>query len=241
MQRFDGIAEKLTRVKENIFNLESEISGFFQEGDYPVLPENDRKLLLEAIEYHKNRIIPPRFSVLAGEVVHHLRSCFDHIVWHYSTGPKQNEMPVDFPVFEAKPVKSYDRKRFEGKIQRVIDINVRLMIERLQPYNATDPIDDPLCIIHRFDIMDKHKELVFCIPTGARVFPPEMQSVVEGYQRQHPELDPAQIAYHFKGHGPLVPYISFKDFGRRKIQPVIPGLTDLFNYTVNAVNEFASL
>jgi len=76
MQDFAGIAEKLKRSEENIYNLNSEIERFFEESDYPVLPENDRKTLLKAIEYHKNLVIPPRFSVLAGETIHHLRSCF---------------------------------------------------------------------------------------------------------------------------------------------------------------------
>lgn len=241
MQKFDGIAERLNRAKEHIFNLDSEIGAFFKEGDYPVLPESDRKLLLEAIEYHKNRVIPPRFSVLAGEIIHHLRSCFDHLVWHFSVGQKHNMRQIDFPVFEKPPVDKKARERFDGKIQGINDPNARSLIERLQPYNAPDPVDDPLFIIHGLDIIDKHRELVFCIPTGARFFPPEMQTVVEGYQRQHPELDAAQIAHHFKGHGPLLPYISFKDFGRREIQPVIPGLTNLFNYTYTTVNEFAAL
>jgi len=38
-----------------------------------------------------------------------------------------------------------------------------------------------------------------------------------------------------------MPYISFRDFGRRELQPVIPGLVNLFNYTVDAVNGFRAL
>jgi hypothetical protein len=150
-------------------------------------------------------------------------------------------MPIDFPVFEERPVKKRDIERFEGKIQRVTDPNARSLIERLQPYNAADPLDDPLCIIHDFDIIDKHQELVICIGTGGRFFPPEMQSVIETYQRQHPELNPAQVAYQFKSHGPLQPCISFRNFGRREIEPVIQGLTKLFNYTVVSVKEFEIL
>jgi hypothetical protein len=241
MQQFDGIGAKLERAEENIHNLYFEMERFFKEGDYPVLPEDDRELLLKAIEYHKNRVIPPRFGVLTGEIIHHLRSCFDHIVWHFSTGPKQNDMPVDFPVFREEPVDKKDLARFEGKIQRITDPNARSLIKRLQPYNATNPINDPLFIIHDFDIVDKHRELIFCVRTGSRVLPREMEGILECYQRTHPELDAAQVARHFKSHGTLQPCVSFRNFGRREIEPITEGLIELFKYTISAVKEFRAL
>ncbi len=71
----EGIVEKLRRLKENILNLEAEIGTFFQEGEYRVLPEDNRELLLNAIEYHKNGTIPhdsgfsqARSSIICGRV-----------------------------------------------------------------------------------------------------------------------------------------------------------------------------
>jgi len=237
----DGIVAKLKRSKENILNLEAEISGFFQEGDYALLPEHNRKLLLKAIEYHKNRPIPLRFGVLAGEIIHHLRSCFDHVVWHFSTGPAQNNMPVEFPVFTEEPVKKNDIARFKGKIQKITNPKVVSLIEGLQPYSTTDPMNDPLGIIHNFDITDKHKKLVLCIGTASRNFPLEMSAVIESYEREHPELDTAQLANHFKAHGAAKPSVSFRNFGRREIESVIPGLTKLHQYTFNVIRQFEVL
>src|SRR5258708_27984155 len=103
---FEGVLERLKRTNENILNLQTEISVFFQEGKYPVIPEDDKKLLLEAIEYHKSRVIPSRFSVLAGEIVHHLRSCLDHVVWEFSTEAYRRDhfLRNEFPVFVAPAV-----------------------------------------------------------------------------------------------------------------------------------------
>jgi hypothetical protein len=241
MRQFSGIAQKLVRAKENILNFEAEVSSFFEEGDYPILPEENSKFFFEAIEYHRSRKIPTRFGVLTGEVVHHLRSCFDHIVWQFSTGPTQNNIPVEFPVFSEKPVKKDTIARFEGKIQRITDANVRALIEDLQPYNAINPTHDPLWIIHDFDIIDKHRELVLCIGTGSIVFPPAMEGVVNLYEKEHPELDAVQIARHFKRYGTAKPSISFRNFSGRELRPVIPGLTQLFNYTVDAVKRFEVL
>jgi hypothetical protein len=241
VQDFSGIAEKLVRAEENLFNFDGEIADFFQKGDYPVLPEHDNELLLEAIKYHKNRTIPPRFGVLAGEIVHHLRSCFDHIVWHFSAGATDEDTWISFPVLRKKPKNADGRKAFERKIERVNNPEVRSLIERLQPHNASDALDDPLLIIHHFDILDKHRELVICAGTASRFFAAGMQGIIRAYENAHPEAKDFEVAHHFKEHGELRPYVSFRDFGRRELQPVVPGLTDLFNYTVRVVGAFESL
>lgn len=68
-----------------------------------------------------------------------------------------------------------------------------------------------------------------------------MKPILESYQQAHPELNPAQVAAHFEGYGVLQPCIAFRNFGRRKIEPTIPGLMDLFNYTARIVDGFADL
>jgi hypothetical protein len=238
---FAGIVEKLRRADENIFNLDSEIALFFKEGDYSVMPNQDGEMFLKAIEYHKNRAIPPRFNVLAGEIIHHLRSCFDHIVWHFSVNPVKNIRKIEFPVFDKAPVNHDSRKLFAGKLEGIADPNVISLIERLQPHHAAEPLDDPLWIIHDLDIVDKHRELLNSSPTGTVNFPVEMEPILESYQRAHPELNSVQVAHHFQSDGTLTPYISFRNFGGRKIQPVIPGLAQLFNYTFKTVSDFAVL
>jgi len=209
MQKIEGIVEKLKRADENIYNLHGEIEGFFEKGEYPVLPQQDDELFSQAIAYHSSRVIPPRFSVLAGEVVHHLRSCFDHIVWHFSDfslNPVKNIRKIEFPVFSERPSNQDGRKLFEGKIAGITKPSApRSLIERLQPYNSPDPAANPLYIIHDFDIIDKHKELVICFASGTAVFPTEMRAVLETYHREHPKLDRLEVAVQFKDYGVLQP------------------------------------
>src|ERR1700691_3819144 len=81
---FAGIAEKLKRANQNIINLNAEAVGFFEKSKYPVIPDTNSEHWQDAVDYHKQLPIPKRFSVLTGEVVHHLRSCLDHIVWIFS-------------------------------------------------------------------------------------------------------------------------------------------------------------
>jgi hypothetical protein len=65
-----------------------------------------------------------------------------------------------------------------------------------------------------------------------------MQESLECYQRAHPELNPAQVARHFKNHGRVQPCVSFKNFGRREVEPVSEGLIKLFSFTISAAEEF---
>lgn len=236
----ENVQEKLKRANENIRNLEAEIARFFESGEYPILPEHDRELLLKAIEYHKNRAIPLRFSVLTGEIIHHLRSCLDHIAWQFSTEQYRADHPrrIEFPIFDKKPVDKDSISRYDGKIKGITDGEMRLFIESLQPYNSSDPVSNPILILHKMDITDKHRELILSVPTGGRDFPPEMRLFIMTYQRIHPELTAADIAFQFKGHGKLRPQISFTDFGRREIEPVIQGLMELYNAVLVVIREF---
>jgi hypothetical protein len=242
MQDFTGIGEKLKRSQENIFDLHEEIVLFFKESDHPIIPNNDSKLLLEAIEYHKKRLVPPRFGVLAGEIIHHLRSCFDHVVWHFSDiSVVKNVRKIEFPVFEVEPSNHDSRKSFEGKIEGINNPDVLALIKEFQPYKSADPLDHPLWIIHDFDIIDKHREIVLGFPSGTALFPVEMKPILEAYQRAHPELNSIQVARHFKSYGTLMPQVSFRDFGRRKVEPLIPALVSLYNYTVDVIKAFEVL
>jgi hypothetical protein len=237
---FDGIGEKLKRSNESIKNLEAEIARFFQESDYPTLPKNNNKLLLEAITYHKDRPIPLRFSVLAGEIVHHLRSCLDHIVWIYSSPSYKSEhfRRIEFPIFEARPRDKNESTGYERKIKGIANTAVLALIEKLQPYNSPDPIDFPLFILHQMDIIDKHRELVLGIATGALELPIEIATRYVAYLSGDPKDIPANIKSQLENDTKFVPQVSFKDFGRREIEPVVPALAELNNFVVRVCDQF---
>ena len=83
------------------------------------------------------RAIPLRFSVLAGEIVHHLRSCLDHIVWHFSNPAyrtdERKRRYIEFPDLKTRRVRvrftQYQRKK-----KGITDPRVRKLILACQPY-----------------------------------------------------------------------------------------------------------
>ena len=239
---FDGIDRKLERVDENIRNLDNEISLFFQESKYPVLPDVNDKLIFEAIQYHRDRGVPLRFSVLVGEIIHHLRSCLDHIVWEFSSEDYRREhfSRIEFPVCTNEPVDKNAITRYEGKIKGIADGAVRDLIRDLQPYKAPDPVESPILIIHKMDVFDKHRELILVAGNVTLSVPSELADRVAAYDNEDPGNMPIDLAMELRAHKASL-QISFRNFGRRKIEPVVTGLAQLSNYIRRVAANFEAL
>jgi len=243
-REFDGIQQKLQRTQENVLNLESEVVRFFNESDYPVFSKDDKQLLLKQIEYHRNRPIPLRFAVLAGEIVHHLRSCFDHVAWLFSSPTHQASKDarfIEFPILEQRPTQQNMFTSYERKIQGIADARVRDLIEKLQPYNATNPRDSFLRVIHNLDVADKHKELVIMFNVGAFQVPMDVMRRYANYASIDPVGSRAMLKAEFERHGEVLPEIAFRDFFDGEIEPVVQGLMLLFNFTVIQMKAFDQL
>lgn len=244
---FAGISKKLDRADENIVNLHKEIVSFFEASKYPVLPHPNDKLWQEALDYHKALPIPLRFSVLTGEIVHHLRSCLDHIVWHFSSpaARKAHENTIEFPVYR-KPLTPKQVPRFDGKIQGITNTRVRKLIYDLQPFH--DPANaatDPLTIVHDMDRFDKHRELVICSACGNAVFPPDTDEriiqLVTAYS-QGKSLSPADLRIAqraVKNDAKMFPQVEFAYLGQNSGFVVVV-LMDLFNAIRDVVIAFAA-
>jgi hypothetical protein len=246
-QSFEGIKEKLKRSHENVLNLKAEIERFFEKSRYPVLPQDDVKLLAEAIKYHMNREIPLRFSVLAGEIAHHLRSCLDHIVWQFSSDAYREKSfkRIEFPILETRPIDDDSIKRHAGKIKGITHPGVLDLIEKLQPYNSPHPVESPLLAVHNMDVIDKHRELVLGFSTGAVEMSRELfNSIVAEHPSSYQQgiIDAALDAHlrrEAKNHGKLVMTISFANFRGREFEPIATAMMELNNEIVKVVAHFA--
>jgi len=235
---FDGIREKLIRANENVVNLKREIDRFIKEGEYSVLVNPDDELMSKAMAYHRQRKMPLRFSVLCGEVVHHLRSSLDHIVWFFSDSVYREKYRVNiqFPILKVRPSNPGSISRYEGKIRGIGSRLIRDMIGDLQPYQSLTPTRTFLWVINDMDIVDKHQELIVMFDSGE--FIPNEPHRFAAFQREHPDLSPVQLARHFQREGRFFSQISFRKFGGWAIQPVIPGLEQLTNHVSRIVSTF---
>ncbi len=246
---FAGIWEKLKRADENIVNLQSELVSFFDASKYPVIPDPNAQEWQQAVDYHRSLPIPLRFNVLCGEVVHHLRSCLDHITWYFSSVQYriEAENAIEFPVFRKEPLTKEEIGRYNRKIGGITDGNVRKIIENSQPYQRGDgAANDPLCIIHDMDRFDKHRELTIITNCVSMVFPPEtsVHGIVallkygKGDTLSASELAAAKVAIKKNTKG--APQIAFAQFGDGESQPVVPALAQLLRAVADLVNLFAN-
>jgi hypothetical protein len=239
---FAGIGAKLNRSHENICNLESEIARFFQDSKYPVLSEDNQKIIPEAVEYLYKLIIPPRFSVLSGEIIHHLRSCLDHLVWHFSDAAYREEKGnirfIEFPILKEPPTPTNVFARYERKIKGITSTGVLDLIKRLQPYNRPAPSESLLLAIHDLDIIDKHRALVIVLSSGALKFPIDLWQRYVSHECGVPGSSPVDLMGEFKNRGEILPQIAFSDFCGGESEIVVQALTGMHNYVIKIVEGF---
>jgi hypothetical protein len=137
--------------------LEEEVASFLAAGTHTVVRENQfdqRRYVFKLV----GPPVPLRFAVLAGEIIHHLRSCLDHIVWALATRDGQTtDDRIAFPVCSTA---GKFRKAVRNGIIRGVPDRAEQLIEALQPYRSADPPNSVVQVLHDLDIADKHKLLV---------------------------------------------------------------------------------
>src|SRR5271165_2349531 len=233
-----GVYAKLDRAEDSINHLNSEIAAFLQvpEGGF----SKDKQEAFGQVLQHTRRNIPPRFGVLAGEIAHHLRSSLDHIVWFLSsdTYRQSNETAIAFPIFVEKPSSKKDEASYSRKVKGITNVNALRLIRDLQPYKTPIPSDQPLAIIHQLDRVDKHHTLVLIesswdasLKIPLSLFSPIVISS-DGVTGP-PPADKLEVKFTHQ--------IGFREFGQRKGQAVIEGLTQLAEATREIVTRFSEL
>jgi len=255
----DSARERLKRAKENIRQLNAEIDEFLApvpvvtftayENVKPVFTEQDRKAFEELINFIKTRIVKPRFSVLAGEIIHHLRSSFDHLVWQLSSPDFQAKpaaRKIEFPVFLKRPkpcsITKDKMSAYCRKVEGISSPSALARIEWLQPYTRPNPSRNSLWIIHDMDISDKHRELILAVYSMNVNLRAETQLL--GFGEQMPwELNPRNFRIYGKSpvqvKGKMSAQITFREFSGREDEPIIPMLNKLLDFTTNTIESFA--
>jgi len=153
---FDSLAAKTARASTLLASLERDSSSFLSE-NYRVegrLDQESRRYRFLALGHPA---MPPRFSVLIGEVIHHLRTVLDHLVF-FLAGEHGNPSRLAFPV--CREERGFELALKRGALTGVPHAAVRI-IERLQPYRTSpNPEKATLYQLHRLNVIDKHRLLL---------------------------------------------------------------------------------
>jgi len=245
----DGARERLKRSDENIRNLTIEIAPLIRDlpiipfsGENPTFTDEDRKnwdILTGA-----NAQIPPRFSVLAGEIVHHMRAAFDHVAWQLSSIALRASKPtqIAFPAFCIDPSADKDElRRYKRQVEGISSPTAVARIESLQPYKAKNPSAHPLWIIHDLDRIDKHRELVLVCAALTTKIRAGIPAIVEQYAfetkpRRVVAVGSMQVNGQISGQIALDGSLT----GNGEPEPIIPLLENLLGFSNNTIESFAS-
>jgi len=256
----DGARERLKRADKNIQQLNREITDFLapvpsltldvdMPASKPIITDGDRVAWEKLVKFLKAGIVGPRFSVLAGEIIHHLRSVFDHVAWQLSSPDFQANSPtqIEFPVFKERPrLCGIAKKKICGycrKVEGIPSPSALARIEALQPYLRADPSRYPLWIIHDLDRIDKHRELVLTVYIMQMNISANAQVSAIGEQMPW-ELKPRNVRLvgsptNVEMKVKMAAQITLGEFNRRDDQPLIPTLQNFLRFTSDAVESFA--
>jgi hypothetical protein len=206
--------------------------------------------------------VPPRLAVLAGEIVHHLRSSLDHlihalIVKNGGTPSNNNQFPI------CKTPKEFERSCNSGQIKGV-SRSAKKIIRSVQPYTTRTPEDTILYVVNKYGILDKHKLLVVVctvaqlgrelsiwpdLPIANRADRPGKAPKILGFSdasARHVTGDGVKLfslrlaepAPELHASAKFIAQIAFEECGLCKLVPVLPTLTRMFKATVNTVDSF---
>ena len=162
-ERISLIREKIDRAKRHIRDLELARERFFGEEPARFATKFDSQTGYELFYITHLRTPHAEFGLIAGDVIHNIRSALDHLAWQLVLG--NGAIPgkqTAFPIYDdATKYKSSRKGRVKGMAQSAIDA-----IDAAQPYKGGN---DALWVLHRLDIADKHHALLTTITSLVNV------------------------------------------------------------------------
>lgn len=158
---------KLQRAEEHLGQLISEHERFVRERNpYRMIPELDLDPEYDVLWRVKIVDYPPleRWSSLAGECVHAMRSALDYLALALVRVHDPTAEYAEFPILKDKFAQRSGRQVLRWGVEapkklRGVDRRPLAQVRWLQPYRRRDGDErfHPLWLIHEMDVIDKHR------------------------------------------------------------------------------------
>lgn len=250
----DGIRFKLQRANESILNLDREIVVFLKAEPKPyrivgVHRDGGEKYVF--IAYGEPRA-PLRFAVLAGEIIHHLRSVLDHLV--HALVVENGGIPLSNNQFPLARTSVEFEKLCSSGLIKGISKTAKKRIRAQQPYHDGEPENTTLRVLHECNILDKHRLLLVVNTVAGIGNSITIDAQEDGVTITHlDDPQPRQItmdgvelffirfersAFKTTEHANFTSPIVFQNVGTLHLVPVVPVLTKMFKKVSAVVQEF---
>lgn len=261
----DGCRAKLERAEETLNALELETARLLSQD--PALVRLEKKHINNGLEYafiaYGDTNPPLRFSVVAGEIVHHMRSSLDHLIYALVTRNGGNPtFQHQFPICATD--KAFKQACERGQIKGV-GANAKRLIRSVQPFTTPTPDDTVLYVVSQYDNADKHRLLVVVIAVaelGQPVTIGTNSTIAETEERRGKlpnivgfgEWGPKKVckegatvfsiklaepAPELTAEAFLIPQLALDQCGRVKSAPLIPTLRNILAGVRHTIELFA--
>jgi hypothetical protein len=158
------IRHKLKRADEHIEQLHREGEAFLGDTTQRTLVYDDLQAGKAFADVQRNRIVEPRLSILAGDVLYQVRSSLDHLIC--ALIKRDGNSPTtssQFPIFSHAPTDKKTKARYEGQVAGITRPEVLAAIEAHQPHKRSNPANHWLAVLREFSNTDKHRALVLAV------------------------------------------------------------------------------
>jgi hypothetical protein len=253
----DGVLAKLNRADAHLKALQAEIPAFFDRDPYSFREDLDCEAGQYSLHIEIREQPPLLWSVIAGDLVHNLRSALDHLAWQLvlvsNNKPSSN---TQFPIFSVEPVNGRPLAKWKRMVAGMSGPILKC-IRHVQPYTAGDQAQDTgLAILNSLSNMDKHRLPVARVAAVARHDPGsiglipvrDIEILDAEIFTERPLEDGDKIAWadvrctgpqpEVDVKGPIPMHIAFRS-GTNYVP--MQGLVDIFEHTQVLVGLFESL
>jgi len=158
--RISGIYLKIERAKKHIADLDVAIRAFCESKPYTIATKPHPIAEIQHTTLYVSRVepVPEDIGLIAGDVIHNLRSSLDHLAWQLieANGGTPGKGTY-FPISESA-------EKYAAAIKRgVVDgmsVGAQKLIADSQRHASGD---NTLWFIHELDIVDKHRLLITAV------------------------------------------------------------------------------
>src|SRR5215217_1723251 len=153
-QRITLIRTKIERAKKHFRDLEAARNRFINPYPDVITSDPDPDTGDSVFKVVNIRTPPDKLGLIAGDVIHNLRSALDHLAYQLVlVNGREPTIRTGYPIF--KTAKSYETDK-AGKVKGMSDAAIHA-IDATEPYGGGT---DELYRLHTLDITDKHHGLI---------------------------------------------------------------------------------
>lgn len=156
-ERLALIRAKVERAKQHLRDLEIERDRFLKADPYRVVHERDAETGHHVYRVYDLKTPPGELGLIAGDVIHNLRSALDHLVYALVVAngiDPTGKRAIAFPIHD-------DAASYVARSGGQIKLASQSAITAI---NATEPYQggrgEALWLLHYLDIADKHHALL---------------------------------------------------------------------------------